>query len=563
MNHPVYIFLWSLWRSHCRALATIWLLSIAGTGAWWYAENETLLFLDEGLMLALMYLLWTTGIALLCSEETVSGLGLAYPAQRFALPLSTGKQVAVVLAYRTIIALLHTLICIPLNEFVYFGGRTTTEFAPLFMGAVLLVFSVQWAAFLNCRYEAPRAIGTVLGAVGGLLCIAWLATGGLELGGSRASWAFGLAAVPTLFFCIRGAGVARTGGNARQMPMYFRVNRSGVQTGRRESMQTKPPWSPLRAQTWLEFRSTAVWFPALFLPAFLLAIAPGVATPDMHVEAWDLGGLSSLVAGIAFATGYLWDRRNRVTTRFSLGLPLDETTCGSARALAGMASVLVALLGVGVILIMAMVVGGRWNTWTLAPREGMAIFGSMAIASAPYWWVALCAGRIIALAVLPAVLLIAGISTLTSFAPVEIIITPPFVTLAATIFALSLWSSRRCGTPTAWPLSLVVLLAIPPILWYDSDEVVVFLELFLLHVIPTLAALALLYHAYRASFFSRATTGGLFLAFLLLFGLFRILLPLQVYNVGLAAPDSEGYLVALIMLPIVWLPHLARLQRAG
>ena len=80
---------------------------------------------------------------------------------------------------------------------------------------------------------------------------------------------------------------------------------------------------------------------------------------------------------------------------------------------------------------------------------------------------------------------------------------------------------------------------------------------------PLATTLAVLDYARRASLLSLSAILRLGAACAIIFGLLLWLWPVRSYNMGLVERDSAAYVAAGLILPFVWYPMLARIQRAG
>lgn len=550
----------SLWHSHGAALGVIWLVSIVSFGGAACLVNNRTMYIDDTLYSYYVGLLWLSGLVLINTESTAHGLQFAFPVQRFTLPLSTWTVTSRVLLYRVGITILHTAICLfPL----YIGDA----FAPIFFGVTILAMGLQWAAFLQARRGALRSFGEVLMfLIGGLLAV-WSVSGSFTVPSNRATLVLAILILPVLCGCVRAARIARWNSFdplsfiSQPLGIFTRAQRMG------HTLLYQLPASPLWAQTWLEFRSTALWFPVSVLSITPLILAPIALTSTVQLEVSDLSAIESLGLAAAFATGYLWEYRNRPVSRFGLALPLSDFHRSSAHILAGICAVVVTYLGIVGILAAALAVRSLAGDPLMDTNDATNFIRSLAIASATVWCIALGSGRILILIATPALLALtirmAVFWDVTNEIETIMIL---LMVLSATVVALGLLGRHHFGLPVPWALAAVPILILL-LLQIEVDAASTSIQsstpLVLLYLFPLATTLAVLDYARRASLLSLSAILRLGAACAMIFCLLLWLWPVRSYNMGLVERDSAAYVAAGLILPFVWYPMLARIQRAG
>ncbi len=553
------VVIWSLWRSSGPAMAVVWLISALSIASWLYADSKAWTYLDDGLYTFYACLLWLTGFAILFTENSSHGLKFAFPVQRFTLPLSTMKLAGTVVSYRVFLALVHTAICLlP----IYIGDFSRPEYlglAPLLLIVAGCAIALQWAAFLQVRQDAFRALGTVVGASAGFLMVAWLVVAYI----ANAEWrtACILASVDTLIliFCLRAARFARFGGvEHRCVTPDAEFSSSPSKFNLRNLLYLFPSW-PLWSQVWLEFRSTCIWLPAILLIATFAIVVPTALTSTVQLEFWDLQSIGTTGLAIAFATGYMWERGSRTTTRFCMALPQSEPALATARGLAGLIAVILSLLGISTILGVALAIRTISGDPLMARNEAVAFAVSLAVATLPTWWIVLICGRFLFIAAIPATIAFSLLSALFwDVTSEDVMIAILLIMLSSTLLALGLGVRRRYGVSTPWTAAIIPILALSALLM-KPDAAAMTLK----YLVPTAFALAVVLYARRSGLLNGRAPVYLVVLFFLAFTLQAWLLPLLPYNAGIVDASSAGYVAAGLVLPFVWIPLLARIQRSG
>ncbi|MCF6284137.1 MAG: hypothetical protein L3K26_02970 [Candidatus Hydrogenedentes bacterium] len=277
--------------------------------------------------------------------------------------------------------------------------------------------------------------------------------------------------------------------------------------------------------------------------------------------------IATLGVAVSLATGFLWERSNRATTRLGRVLPLSDSAIGEARLAASLAAVLIAFFGITATL--AAVLAGRAMTGhpMLPPGDTLPFLLALVVSGAPVWWIFLASGRILFLLTLAPIA--SGIATMMLFGEFlseSIYVLTAWLPVPVTIFALGLYAHRRIGTaiPWAWlgiAIPTSVLLLVNAL--YDSSSLAGFNTSLLKYGYPIAMAFATLHYAWASRLITKRRCLVLGAAFAVALPTLVFLIGLQPWNAGLVDRELAAYLAFGLLLPFVWFPLVARWQRNG
>jgi hypothetical protein len=554
-----YTLFWVQSRQALGNLAVLWTLVVADLGLVFMSGFRMPYDLEE-FCIAIAWVGWGLGFFLIFEEQTTGSTGFKFPARTFALPVRPPLLFLVVITGRILLSVVHTAIC--LGYILIDEPPVKLVFALLAVSSIVMY--IQAIAFFLVRDTAARAIAKAL-AVLAMVVLGGLAGHSVMSDGtSRTPLLLVLAFVPGMVLCYVAAREARIGAIPKST---LCVESDPVNpTFKIFSLLFRLPVSQFWSQTWFEFRSTAMWFPVIYL----LMVVPMVALPAFTVsgemDVSELQPIQTAGLGLAIGIGYLWERSNRVALRFTLARPLSEERLGLARATASLLAAIVSLAGVVAILGGTLLIRLLLGDPMLPNDEAPLFLSTFLVSALPLWWAALAAGRIVFFVLPPVMLGLLIIGSIVEVIPYELEGGIYFTILTPTLFCIALYFRKRLATSSNWVWLLglsMVPVAVLTHAFSESPAILSMHDWAHTYFYPILMGLTFLYFANASRLISKQLRNRLLFLLAAAIPTLAVLMKFQPINSGIVDSSSAAYVAAGLILPFVWFPLLARFQRSG